>query len=401
MPTSLGVLPDQQAVCEKPPAFASQMDYFRSRLGADQTIEWLRKKKAVGLKVIGLPGWSVPVEIVLAAGGVPVRLSGIWEEAKHFRRELPRDICPLAASFFLGAESLSREGLLDVAVVPGTCDWKRKLNDLLAEDTKVLTLQAPPSENLGFLSKDLRNFAREIALITDLPVVSRNLKFASAEIARVDEAFAALHRLRRHPTCALSGEDALAVEEALMRDDLSRWTERCRTLIRLLEEESAMTEDSPSDRAPRIFLAGSPVIWDRGNLVHLIEKAGGKVVCNDFHSCLTSLYAPEISPARDDVAFSTLPLRWARSCFCSAVGEDEGLIFRAIEDFRVEGVVGHTYRACGRLQMRMSSFLRRARDSGIPSLAVETEGDSNDTERLLTRIEAFIEMLFARRRSGA
>ena len=135
--------------------------------------------------------------------------------------------------------------------------------------------------------------------------------------------------------------------------------------------------------------------------MHLIEEARRKVVREDFHSRLSFLYSPRDSLSRGSVGFPALAARWARTCFCSLVGgEDESFILRAIEHFGVDGVIGHTYRSCPRLQMRMPDFLHRLSERGIHCLALETEERPNDTGRLLARIEPFVEMLKATRRAG-
>ena len=380
------------------------MDYFRSRLGAHQTLEWLRREKEGGRKVIGLMSWGVPAEIVLASGGVPVRLSVIGEDAGKRPRKLPRDVCPLAASCFSEAEALVREGLLAAVVLPGTCDWKRKLPDMLSA-SKILTLESPSSGSLTFIDADLKRFAREVSLITDLPVVTKNLRRASEKMARAREAYKALQLLRQRRKYALSGVDALVVEQTFLRDDLSRWTEHCSRLVRALEEKLSSRDDKPAGRLrPRILLIGSPVTWKQGNPVHLIEEAGGNVVCEDFHSHLSLLYPVEAFPPRETrgAGDASLASRWTRASFYSLTAEaDESFLFHAIDDFGGDGVIGHVYRTCARVQMSLPGVLRRTRDRGIPSLILETQGDPNEADRLRARIEPFVEMLLSRRRNGA
>jgi benzoyl-CoA reductase/2-hydroxyglutaryl-CoA dehydratase subunit BcrC/BadD/HgdB len=401
MQSSLKIRPNREVSDEKFVAALSGMEYFRSCLVSDKTTEWLRESKANGRTVVGVLGWGVSLEIILASGAVPVQLFGVGDEASRARQKLPRDTCPLAASAFLGGEALSREGLLDAVVVPGTCDWKRKLRDLLAETTTVLTLETPLQRNPRALEVECKNFAREIALITDLPVVARNLRCASAQIAKAEEALVALLRLRQHATCALSGADALVVEQAFMRDELSRCVEHCRSLARSFEQKLDMPEEAATNSAPRIMVIGSPLLWKEKSLVHIIEAAGARVVCEDFHSRLSLLYPPVASSNGSDAGFRSLTTRWASTCFCSLVGEeDESVVLRAIGDFGVDGVIGHTYRSCARVQMRMPGFLQRLGDKGIPCLAIETEDDPNETGRLLARIEPFVEMLNSRRRAG-
>ncbi len=401
MPTSLGTLTVDEVSSEKSSGASPVMDYFRSRLRAPQRHDWLREEQASGRKIIGLMCWSVPAEIVMAAGGVPVRLSGAWEDAGKPRWNVPRDMCPLAASCFTETQTLVREGLLDGVVFPETCDWKRKLPDLL-RGTKALTLEAPSSGSSRFMEADLRRFAREIALITDLPVVARNRRVASREMAKAHESYVALQRLRQQPQCALSGTDALAVEQSFLRDNLSRWTKHCHRLVRSLKEEAISTDVRSAQPPARILLVGSPVMWKEGSLVHLIEEAGGKVVCEDFHSRLSLLYPAETLSAGAGADSSSLAPRWARTSSCSLIaGADESLILRAMDDFAAEGVIGHVYRSCARVQMRSPGVLGRVKDTGVSSLAVETQGDVNEADRLRARIEPFIEMLLTRRRNGA
>lgn len=413
---------------EESSALRSKLEYFRSRLGSIVLRDWLHKEAAAGRKPVGVLCWSVPAEIILACGGIPVRLSGVSGEGLKYRSELPRDICPLAASFYVEARALTREGLLSGVVFPGTCDWKRKLSGLLGK-TKVLTLEAPSPGNARLIEADLKRSAREIALLTDLPLRTNNLRRASEKVSRASEACAALHRLRQHPGCAISGAEAFAVEQSFLRDDFSRWTEHCRTLVQFLKEQPPMSNQNSPKEAPRIMLVGSPVVWQERSLVHLVEEAGGKVVSEDFHSRLCLLYpgggfpisaeadslpcagqpshAP-VAEARFDkdgpaggVSWQTLARRWAETCFCSPIAEgNETLLFRAVEDFQVEGIVAHVYRSCARVQMGLPGILGRARARGIPSLILETQGDPNEEERLRARIEPFIEMLLARRRNA-
>lgn len=398
---SMATLIQRRVSSEETPSAHAEMDYFRSRLRLPEIRDWLRQEKEKGRKVFGLMCWSVPVEMVLASGGVPVRLSGVSENDAHRGWNFPRDLCPLTASCVTDVQALTREALLDAVVLPGTCDWKRKIPDLLG-GVKVLTLGDPSSGSLRFADADLKRLAKEVALITDIPVVTRNLARASERVAKANEAYLALQHIRRRPRSALSGQDALAIEQAFLRDDVARWTEHCRYLVQSLKGESPAPEQRPGDRPARILLIGSPVVWKPRSVVHLIEEAGGQVVCEDFHSRLALLYPAEPFARAAGTNGSSLARRWSRTCFCScAAEEDDGLVFRAIHDFAVEGLIGHVYRTCARTQMRLPGILRRARDNGISTLALETEGTASEADRLRARIEPFVEMLLSKRRNGA
>jgi len=378
---------------------ASRTDYFRSRLIHQQTLEWLREVKSSGRKVVGIFGAEALAPIILACGAVPARLFGVAADERPSRRKLPRDTCPLAASFFAAAETRARERLLDAVVISATCDWKRKLADVISGLTTVLMLESPLERAPASIERELRSFARQVAVMTDLPVTVRNLRSACEKLEVAEAAFASLLCVRKLRRSSFSGAEASVVSESFMRDDVSVWAEHCSSLAQSVAQSAEADRTCGDDSAPRILLVGSPAADEHGSLTQLIEQGGGRVVCDDSHSRLSWLYSENLSERSDGVCFPSLSSRWAGTCFCSLIGtEGEDCVMRAIDDFSVDGVVVHIYRTCARLQMKAPGFLRRLREKGIPSLVLETEGDPNETSRLLVRIEPFIEMLVAAKR---
>jgi len=380
---------------------ASRIDYFRSRLTQQQTLERLREVKSSGRKVVGIFGAEALARIILACGAVPLRLFGAAADERASRRKLPRDTCPLAASFFAGAETLAREELLDAVVISATCDWKRKLADVIFGATTVFMLESPLERDPASVERELRSFARQVAVMTDLPVTVRNLRSASDKLGVAETAFASLLCVRKLPGSSFSGAEGFVVGESFLKDDVCVWAEHCSSLAHSIAQAAEIEKSSGDDSAPRILLVGSPAADEHGSLVQIIEQAGGRVVCDDSHSRLSWLYSSNFSERSDGVCFPSLSSRWAATCFCSLIGtEGEDCLMRAIDDFSVHGVVVHIYRTCARLQMKTPGFLRRLKEKGIPFLVLETEGDPNDTGRLLVRIEPFMEMLVAGKRRG-
>jgi len=378
---------------------ASRIDYFRSRLTHQQTLEWLREIKSSGRKVVGIFGAEALAPIILACGAVPLRLFGVAGDERASRRKLPRDTCPLAASFFAAAETLAPEGLLDAVVVSATCDWRRKLADVVSGVTTVFMLESPLERDPASIERELRDFARQVAAMTDLPVTVRNLRSASEKFGVAETAFVSLLCVRKLPGSSFSGAEGFVVGESFMRDDISVWAELCSSLAQSIAQSAEADKTCGDDSAPRILLTGSPPACEHGSPIQLIEQAGGRVVCDDSHSRLSWLYSKNLSERGNRGRFASPAFRWAATCFCSLIGtQSEDNLIRAIADFSVDGVVVHIYRTCARLQMKTPGFLRRLKEKGIASLVLETEGDPNETSRLLVRIEPFIEMLVAAKR---
>ncbi len=378
---------------------ASRTDYFRSRLGHRQMLEWLREVKSSGRKVVGIFGGEALAAIVLASGAVPIRLFGVVPDERPSRRKLPRDTCPLAASFFAAGETLAREGLLDGVVISATCDWKRKLADVISGVATVFVLESPLERDPASIERELRSFARQVAVVTDTPLTARDFRSACEKSGVAETAFASLLCVRKRPRSSLSGTEAFVVGESFMRDDISVWAERCSSLAQSIAQSAEIEKSSGDESAPRILLTGSPAACEHLSPTQLIEQAGGRVVCDDSHSRLSWLYSENLSERGDRGRFASLASHWAATCFCSLIGtQSEDNLIRAIDDFSVDGVVVHIYRTCAQLQMESSGFVRRLKEKGIPSLVLETEGDPNETSRLLVRIEPFIEMLVAAKR---
>jgi benzoyl-CoA reductase/2-hydroxyglutaryl-CoA dehydratase subunit BcrC/BadD/HgdB len=66
-------------------------------------------------------------------------------------------------------------------------------------------------------------------------------------------------------------------------------------------------------------------------------------------------------------------------------------------DFRADGILYHMLRGCHLYGMEAQAAENRFRELDLSTLRVETDYSLEDTEQLRTRVEAFVEMLSARK----
>ena len=121
------------------------MNYFRKIVETNSRAEELQ---GFAGKVIGTMCNFVPEELILAAGGVPVRLcAGALEAEKEAEEIFPRDACPVVKSSL----GLSRRGdglwkRLDMIAIPTACDGKKKLAEVLSRSVPVHVISLPASK---------------------------------------------------------------------------------------------------------------------------------------------------------------------------------------------------------------------------------------------------------------
>ena len=91
--------------------------------------EEITEAKSRGNKVVGYFCMFTPIELILAAGAIPVRVnSGCYATSKVGDRVVPVEVCPIIRST-IGAEMVSLSPLMeecDVLVCALTCDGMTK-----------------------------------------------------------------------------------------------------------------------------------------------------------------------------------------------------------------------------------------------------------------------------------
>jgi benzoyl-CoA reductase/2-hydroxyglutaryl-CoA dehydratase subunit BcrC/BadD/HgdB len=382
------------------------MEYFD--LMADpfgKRAEELQKFKSGGGKVVGSLCYFAPAEIPAAFGAVPVRFcSGIYE-AVHPANDLLGDagLCPLVKST-LGLKMSGASPILelcDLVIVPTPCDAKLKLGEILQDmvDVHLMNMPAVKTTEAGRESwiGEIKALVRKLEGKFGQKLRPQMLKRSIQTYQRAQAAWRRFSQLRKNG--AIWGRDALLVAQLTFSDDIERWTHNVERLCDELEGRQPVAPE-----AARVLLGGSPIIWPNWKVPLLIEESGGIIIADELCSGSRTMYDPVVVEEWTmEGMLVALAERYIMPCTCPSFSpnlEREQNMLGRIREFGAEGVVFHVLRGCHLNSLDATKADRVLRRQHIPMLKVESEYDEGDLEQVRTRVEAFIEMIKARRESS-
>jgi len=369
----------------------------------------LEAAKAKGKRIVGTLCVFAPAEVVRACGAESVRLCSGMHYGVHPANELLGDagLCPCVKSTLggrLGDADLFMS-LADIIVAPASCDGKVKLGEILEDWLPVIMMNLPRVKTGDTTAQlwveEVLYMGSQLGRLTGTGMTTRSLREAIDVYNRAHLALSRLTALRWADRSPIWGRDALLAAQMALVDDIERWTSKMGRLCDELEARAAAGKWVGTGEEARLLLAGSPVIWPNWKVPTLVEESGGLIVVDELCTGARVLGDPVVADEgtlRDMVRAVAERYFFPCTCPCfSPNDERESRMLRLVREHRVEGVVYHALRGChlGMLEAtRLELALRR---EGVPMLKVESEYDEGDVEQIRTRVEAFVEMIQARR----
>lgn len=355
-------------------------------------------------KLIGTFCLSTPEELIYAAGAVPVRLSaGIHATTPMGEDYLPVLSCPIVKSTvgLFHLELLSIYKRCKLVIIPTTCDWMKKIGEILRNHIPVWTLEVPQVRERESARRhwveEVYGLKREIERFTGSKITKNRLREAIRLIQRAQLEFRRLYRIRMTETPVISGSDAMLIMNAYFYDEVDRWTAAMSRLNDELEERLRERVAVCPKNVPRIMLTGSPIIFPNWKLPHMIEEAGGIIVCDDLCSSNRYIYDPiAIDESTMPDMMIAIAERYLLPCTCPRFSPNNDRIERIlqmVEDFRVTGVIYHVLRGCHLYDFEERHIHEILQEKGIPQIKIETDYSLEDRGQVQTRIEAFLEIL--------
>jgi benzoyl-CoA reductase/2-hydroxyglutaryl-CoA dehydratase subunit BcrC/BadD/HgdB len=377
-------------------------------------VKELERAKAEGRHVVGTLCVFAPAEVIRAAGGEVVRLCSGQHHGVHPANELLGDagLCPCVKSTLGGrlSEADLYLTMADIIIAPASCDGKVKLGEILEDYLPVIMMNLPRVKTGDTTAKlwieEVLYMMRELSRLTGVEVTTDRLKEAIEVYNRGHSALARIDRIRRGARSPIWGRDALLAAQMALVDDIERWTGKMEALATELEGRVGSGQWVGEGDEARILLAGSPILWPNWKVPNIIEESGGLIVADELCTGDRVLGDPVVTDEgtlRDMVRAVAERYFFPCTCPCfSPNDERESRMLNLVREHDLEGVVYHALRGChlGLLEStRLELALRRA---GVPLLKIESEYDEGDVEQIRTRVEAFVEMIQARRefRSG-
>ena len=211
--------------------------------------------------------------------------------------------------------------------------------------------------------------------------------------------------LRKADKVPIWGRDVQMIGQITAFEDIPRWTanlERLNTELEL-KLKAGTGVNNPDD--PRILLAGSPIIWPNWKIPNIVEESNAIIVTDELCSAQRLFYDPIVvdEPTVNDM-YRAIAERYLFPCTCpcfSPNDERSELIMNKIKEYRIDGVVFHVLKGCHLNSIESTRIDHLLKQHNIPMLKIESEYDEGDVEQIRTRVEAFLEIIRARKDMGA
>ncbi|MFB0503282.1 MAG: 2-hydroxyacyl-CoA dehydratase subunit D [Candidatus Bathyarchaeia archaeon] len=372
----------------------------------------IRAAKEEGKKIIGYMCMFAPIELILAADAIPVRVNSGWfDVTKLGDRIVPVEVCPIIRST-IGAKMVGLSPFLELsdAIVNAlTCDGMTKLGEILSDYKPIWTMCSPrvkdSPHSMVFWREELNLVRLKIEDLTGNRITGKKLKSAIELRQRATKAFRRLQDLRKGSP-VIMGRDAMLVNQTSEWDDIRRWTQKTEELCDELEERiQRKTWACPPD-TPRVMVTGTPMVWpDNWKLPNLIEESNpqGVLVIDELCSSDRLLYDPVgVDEWTMDDMFNAVAERYLLTstcpCFTSKDGNEDRInwLLDKLKGFKVDGVIYYVVRGCMLYAMEYTRIKRILDRKNMPVYYLDTEYTREDVGQMKTRVEAFLEMLKAR-----
>ena len=388
------------------------MKYFDDFATFAERENELKEAKAKGKKVIGYFCMFAPIELILAADAIPVRVnSGWYDTSKIGDRIVPVEVCPVIRST-IGAKMIGLSPFLelsDAIISVLTCDGMTKLGEILSDYKPVITMPLPrvkdSPHSLDFWRDEVASVKKQLEELTGNKITTKKLRVAIELVQKATKAFRRLQDLRKGSP-VIMGRDAMLVNQVFLWDDVARWTEKTEALCDELEQMVKEKKWACPPDTPRVMVTGTPMFWpDNWKLPSLVEEASprGVIVADELCSGERLLYDPVgVDEWTSDDMYRAMSERYLMAstcpCFTSKDGNEDRInwLVNKVKEWNVQGVIYYVVRGCMLYAMEYTRVKRVLDKLNIPVYYLDTEYTREDVGQMKTRVEAFLEMLSAR-----
>ncbi|HTW92044.1 MAG TPA: 2-hydroxyacyl-CoA dehydratase family protein [bacterium] len=373
-----------------------------------ERLEEIAAERRKGAKVIGYFCIYAPVEIVEAAGAIPVRLMRGGQAAEEAgERYLRADACSFCSACMGNFDLDPAYKQVDAVLAVNTCDMMRRLPESIENHFGIPVFQLymprtsePLPHRVAEFRRQLDILAADLAGLTGRSVSDERLE---SEIAAFNHLRAMLRQAndtRRANSPLLSGSTTLDLTA-------TAWLLGPVKAISLIDEVLRMVaaRPRPETQRPRLMLGGSMLTEDDRWLLDLVEEKAD--IVTDILCTGTRWFAEDVPGGgesgngevggQERVRSDGNPLdRLARFYFsrpCMHRRPNTDLHTYAeelVREFRVQGLVYKTLLYCDPWNFEA----RRLQEAlGIPILHLDTDYSTENREQMRTRVEAFLETL--------
>jgi len=348
-------------------------------------------KERTGGKVIGWLCTYSPVEIMYAAGMLPVRILGTHEVQDVTDRYLFPTVCPFSRDAL--AQGLKgRYNYLDGLTMARTCSHVQGTFDNWRNYVPVpfiyyiwFPCHLASSRAKPCLMGEFVDFKQALEKFTGEPISEDDLD-RSIELYNTNrKLMKQVYEFRKSDEPPITGAEAM---EMVVASQLMDVAEHNKLLEQLLEE--LPNRQLGRDTGLRLMMVGSQM--DDIVFVRMLEELGCTVV-SDEHCTGSRYFWDEVIPAEDRLAAiaDRYIERWPCPAVTSEFAHRANRILKHAQDWNVQGVLLYRQKWCDPHEFDLPTLESMFKEHDIPTVALEFD-TTIPFGQFRTRIEAFLEM---------
>lgn len=374
--------------------------YLRIRERAQELI-WNLEAESEPSPALGYICSYAPLELILAAGLNPVRLSTAGARAYEGTQSyLPPNLCPYVHRM-LHAGLRGKHSHLQGTVFVYSCDPMRRLADiweLYLQPNFIHRLDVPRRTDqaaLDYFLHVLQDFCSDLQDQTGRRIGEEELRGATSLLNRSRRIMQEMNILRGLPRPGITGEQFQRIAGLACSRSLQRFNQWAFDFLqRSRRDRLKESRNLPRTHRPRVMLAGC-VVEDSG-LPSLLEEAGMVVATDNLCSGMRHFRGE----AEEEGGLKAIASRYLSRVQCPRMwGRRERArdLLLSARQAGCDGVVFHVLKFCDLHQMDFPAQEEALREANLPVLQIEREHlCGEDAGQLRTRIQAFSEMLRGR-----
>lgn len=357
----------------------------------------VKELKESGKKVAGIFCTFTPQEILDAAGFVSVGLCGMSAETiPDAEVDLPKNLCPLIKSSygFYVSDKCPYTYFSDLIVGETTCDGKKKMYELMGKGKKTFILHLPQGEDefeVETWAKELKRFKEFLEKEYNVEITEEKLREAAKlrNIERIERR--KLMEVQLKNPAPATGMDLYKTMDGV--GFLFDEQERIDKLKSLREQIELENNTKQNEGKKRILVTGCPIGGVLDKTVGAIERNNGNVVC--FENCSGLKSCLRLVDEKSNDMIHAIAERYL-SIGCAVMTPNVTRmknLRELVKEYGVDGVVNITLHACTAYDVESKLVSELMKEIHMPYLSLESDYTEGDEGQLLTRIQAFIEML--------
>jgi bcr-type benzoyl-CoA reductase subunit C len=367
--------------------------------------EPIRDWKEKGGKVVGFHCLYTPVEIIHAAGILPVRLSGGFQEieAQDAVSYLYSHTCTNVLQLCQLVLD-NKWDFLDGFVSASSCDFFRRLSDhwevYFAESIPLISQLSIPRKaseyGYEYYTSQLLRMKQGLEGSLGVNISDEALRSSISLFSRTRELLSQLYELRKRDNPPVSGAEVQEVLNAAFCMPREQYNSLLEDL--LVEIDTTGKAIDCSDKV-RLMIYGSPL--SNPDFIKCIEDEGAIVVVDEMCTGLGTWYEFPQEDYQNPV--QGLSRSYINKAPCPRQHPQERrfeIILRLIEEYKVDGLVCQIIRCCTPYQHDQVSLAPILQEKGYPMLRLDTEYGVGHSGQLTTRAQAFVEMLRSKKYQG-